>query len=129
MTTEPATTPAPTQQPWHRVAATYQDDRTVLGLRTWWASYAQAHLEAYKPWGGGETAEERRAHVRDQTDRYAYPGFAGFTVAALLAGWTPGDVLDAIEDGASVAEWLWRWLSEVGIDSATIAPAGTDATR
>lgn len=56
-----------------------------------------------------------RESVRVATDRYYYPMYAAFAACALSHGWDLERVDDAVEDGSSVLELCWQWLTEAGL--------------
>jgi hypothetical protein len=88
------------------------------GSAAWFAAMALAHHRAY-----GEaitTGEATKEGLRAAVDAHYHPMFAAFSAAALLHGWTPEQVDQAIEDGAAVDEWTWQWLTEAGVPEADI---------
>jgi hypothetical protein len=87
---------------------------------------AQAHWLAY---GTGITGPGlSRDRVRNLTDTHWFPLQAAYAAAALLHGEPWEQIEDAFEDGGSVGEFLWQWLTKAGINPDVIAPAGTPAT-
>lgn len=103
----------------HRIPETdWNSDRSVAN---YWTAMAHAYLEKYgehllAPGSRDASGEQHRQWVA----HYFYPAVAAFTAAATLRGWSTRSIKNAVEDGQTMAEFLFQWLSEAGLTDGQI---------
>jgi hypothetical protein len=90
---------------------------SVERLAGHFAAMAHAHLTEYgeKLVRGPQTREALRGIVSEHFD----PACAAFAAAAALRGCEPAQIVDAIEDGQSMHEFVWEWVADA-VDDADV---------